>query len=397
MSICPDNQVPAETRSVTLAQQAQALTDLANMQSPKDRERLLSALIDLFDNPNALDQVDRPSVQALLEDILLKLVGQAERAIRMRLSERMAEKVWAPPALMVVLAMDEIDIAAPVIANSPVLNDAALIRVLIEATIEHQIEVARRPNLGHAVVDTLLSQAQPAVLTALATNAGTTLSHRHLEDLVEASRRVAALRSPLSRHPQLSAALAERLYAWVGQALKESLLTRFELDPDELDASLAQAILDAHSQADGAALTPSLRGLDNDQDRLDMEDRLVTKLLDADQLKPSFLFRSLSEGKLSLFCRALGRLCGQSYSRMRLAIDCDTPDRLALACYAIGMDRSAFPTVLNTVRKLSGGFPGGGDVRSVNALFGGQGQSEAAIMLDDALTEAQNTQGCLTS
>ena len=134
---------------MTLAQQAQALTDLANMQSPKDRERLLSALIDLFDNPDALDQVDRPSVQTLLEDILLKLVGQAERAIRMRLSERMAEKVWAPPALMVVLAMDEIDIAGPVIANSPVLNDAALIRVLIEATIEHQ-----NTHFGHFSIST---------------------------------------------------------------------------------------------------------------------------------------------------------------------------------------------------------------------------------------------------
>ena len=382
---------------MTLAQQAQALTDLANMQSPKDRERLLSALIDLFDNPGALDQIDRPSVQALLEDILLKLVAQAERAIRMRLSERMAEKVWAPPALMVILAMDEIDIARPVIANSPVLNDAALIRVLIEATIEHQIEVARRPNLGHAVVDTLLSQAQPAVLTALATNDAIRLSQRHLEDLVEASRRIAALRSPLGRHPQLSSALAERLYAWVGQTLKEALLTRFDLDPDELDASLAQAISEAHGLADGAGLMPSLRGLDPDRDRLEMEDRLVSKLLDADQLKPSFLFRTLSEGKLSLFCRALGRLCGQNYARMRLAIDCDTPERLALACYAIGMDRSAFPTVLNTVRKLSGGFPGGGGANSVQAVFGGQGQAEAAIMLDDALTQAQNTQGCLTS
>ena len=32
--------------------------------------------------------------------------------------------------------------------GSPVLGDEDLIRLLVEATIEHQIEVARRPNLG---------------------------------------------------------------------------------------------------------------------------------------------------------------------------------------------------------------------------------------------------------
>jgi hypothetical protein len=48
--------------------------------------------------------------------------------------------------------------------------------------------------------------------------------------------------------------------------------------------------------------------------------------------------------------------------------------------------------VLNTVRKLSGGFPGGPDGKSISAVFSDQGQDEAAIMLDHALTTAQNSQ-----
>ena len=377
---------------MTLAQQAQALTDLANLPTPKDRERLLTAMIDLFDNPQAIDQLDRASVQTLLEDIFLKLIGQAEREIRARLSDRLSTKVWTPPAMIIALAMDDIEIAGPVIANSPVLNDTALVRVLVEATIEHQIAVARRPNLGYAVVDTMLSQAQPAVLTALAANEATVLNRRHLEDLVEASRRIAALRIPLSRHPQLSADLAGQLYAWVGQALKDSLLSRFELDPKALDTALDQVVHEAHGQSRNRDYSATIQGLDDDADRLDMEMRLVNKLLAADQLRPSFLFRTLSEGKLSLFCRSLGGLCGQSYARIRLVVDSNTPERLALACHAIGMDRGAFPTVLNTVRKLSGGFPGGPDGKSISAVFSDQGQDEAAIMLDHALTTAQNSQ-----
>ena len=37
------------------------------------------------------------------------------------------------------------------------------------------------------------------------------------------------------------------------------------------------------------------------------------------------------------------------------------------------------------------------DIADIQLALGGQGQAEAAIMLDDTLTEAQNTQGCLTS
>ena len=47
-------------------------------------------------------------------------------------------------ALITMLALDEIEIAAPVIAASPLLQDADLIRILLETTLEHQIAVARR-------------------------------------------------------------------------------------------------------------------------------------------------------------------------------------------------------------------------------------------------------------
>ena len=55
------------------------------------------------------------------------------------------------------------------------------------------------------------------------------------------------------------------------------------------------------------------------------------------------------------------------------------------------MDKSAFPAVLKSVRKLSGGFPGGTDDESTYLMFGGQALSEASLMLDDALTDAQKS------
>jgi uncharacterized protein (DUF2336 family) len=50
-------------------------------------------------------------------------------------------------------------------------KDHDLIRLLVEATLEHQIEIARRPQPGRRVVEAIMRQPrEPAVLTALASN-----------------------------------------------------------------------------------------------------------------------------------------------------------------------------------------------------------------------------------
>jgi hypothetical protein len=43
-----------------------------------------------------------------------------------------------------------------------------------------------------------------------------------------------------------------------------------------------------------------------------------------------------------------------------------------LACSAVGIDRSVFPTILEHVRQLNGGRPGGGDegARRAGSAFG---------------------------
>ena len=80
-----------------------------------------------------------------VEAVFLALVREAERDIRARLAERLARADWAPVALIETLARDDIEVARPVIAASPLLKDEALVRLLTEATLAHHIEVAQRP------------------------------------------------------------------------------------------------------------------------------------------------------------------------------------------------------------------------------------------------------------
>ncbi len=342
---------------MSVAISSESLLELAKSRAPADRERLLLGIVELCDAGDGASAMGSPQIQALLNSIFLGLVAGAEREIRQRLSEKLSTVDWAPTALINVLALDEIEIARPVIAMSPLLKDADLVRLLVEATIEHQIEVARRPNIGPSVVAAILRGAEPAVMTALAGNHSAELAPADMKRLVDAAREIAALRAPLSGHPGLTGELAMQLYIWVGQALRQSLSERFRLDPKLIEAALAQSVQEAHL---GAPIGQTPIVLARDGEREAMEQRLIEKLHSAGQLRPGYLVRALQEGRLSLFIVSLATLGRFETDHVQRVIDSDRPELLGLACAAVGIDRSVFPSILELVRGLNGGLPGGG-------------------------------------
>ncbi|MCS6625626.1 DUF2336 domain-containing protein [Roseibacterium beibuensis] len=322
------------------------LLALARNPSPDARERLLLGVISLCDA--------RPpsgELSPVLSEIFLTLARQAEREVRKVLSQRLAQADWAPPALINVLALDEFEIARPVLAASPLLQDDDLLRVLVEASLEHQIEVARRPNLGGRVADAIIDRGEPATLTALAFNRTAEISIDGLRRLVEQSRRVAALRGPLTRHPRMTEQLAEQMYQWVGAALRQSICARFQVDEAKLAPMIDQSVYDARSGT--MVAIPA-----NDPDRDEMERRLVAKLQGAGQLRAGYLVRAVRERRLGLFVHALATLGGFSVAQVREALASRSPEALFYACAAAGVDRAVYPALLTEIRLLNDGLPG---------------------------------------
>lgn len=349
---------------------AELLLGLARSRSAADREQLMQALARFCDTPEA---GATEHARTLIRDIFMVLTAHAEREIRVRLAEALAAARWAPSALVNALALDDIEIARPIIAKSPVLSDDDLIRLLVIATIDHQIEVARRPDIALSVVQAILDRGEPAVLTALASNASAQVDPNGLARLVAASRNVASLRTPLARHPRLTAELAYALYNWVGEALREELGERFTIDPERLQHAISDAVGQAYS---GAHKPPPPGG---EVERQEMETRLIAKLQAAGQLRPGFLLKALRDGKLYLFELALASLANLKTTEVRLACDSDRPELAALACAGVGIDRGAFPTILSLLRALNNGKPdtAGDSLREINAAFTHKTSKEA--------------------
>jgi uncharacterized protein (DUF2336 family) len=336
------------------ASSAARLLDLARSKTTEDRRRLLLGI-------TALCDATPPGAEAspLLGDIFMILARQAERDIRKALSEALAPAEWAPPALVAMLALDEIEIARPVIARSPLLKDQDLLRVLVEATIEHQIEVARRPHLSSQVADAIIDRGEPASLTALAGNRTAEVSERALERLIDHSRRIAALRAPLTRHPRLNDQLATQLYQYVGQALREAIGERFRVDESKLASAIDAATVRAQPQK---AEPKGIEEVASVVERDEMERRLVAKLQAGGQLRAGFLIRAIREKRLSLFEHGVAALSGFTLAQVRAAILRPSADALYLLCASVGIDRAVFPALLDEIRALSDGWPGGGEV-----------------------------------
>jgi uncharacterized protein (DUF2336 family) len=327
------------------------LLTLAKSRKTDDRQRLLLGIAALCDATPA-----GAEVSPVLTEIFLTLARQAEHDIRKSLAETLAGAEWAPVALVNMLALDEIEIARPIIANSPLLQDQDLLRILVEATVEHHIEVARRPALSEAVADAIIDAGEPATMTALAFNRTARISETGLGRLVDHSRRVAALRAPLTRHPRLNDTLARELYGLVGQALRQAIGERFRVEDVTLSAAIDVAVAQAlpGRPPEPAVQHPTL------SEREEMERRLVAKLQGAGQLRAGFLIRAVREKRLSLFEHSLAALAGFGVGQVRAAVRHATPDALFLACSAVGIDRAVFPAVLDEIRKLTNGLPGQG-------------------------------------
>ncbi|MET4683116.1 DUF2336 domain-containing protein [Brevundimonas faecalis] len=327
-----------------LPQGLDQLLNLARARTPQDRGRLILGVADLY----------RTAAQAVggapsaLADVFIALTRDAEHEIRRVLAVRLSEADWAPADLVKMLAADEIEIARPVIASSPLLQDQDLLQLLADCSLDHQIQVALRPGLGAAVARRIVERRDPTVMTALATNRSARIADDDFAALVEHSRHAAALRAPLARHPALDEALALRLYHWVGDALRQAIGERFDINPVRLtEAAVAAARqvagLDGSAPADPAA------------DEADA--RLTAKLHSAGQLRPAYLIRALREEKLGVFIHGMATLGGFDVIHVRRALSGATARPLFLACLAVGLDRAAFPALLTEIRKLNKGFP----------------------------------------
>lgn len=307
-----------------------ALAELASKRDPEHRAVLYENVISLFEQKHA--QLSE-SQRSLMCDILRRLAHDVEMSVRVELAERLAADDGAPEDVILMLANDEIEVAKPVLLFSRLLNDGDLIDVIYHKTVQHQLAVAARENLGSTVSTALVQVGNDNVVATLLGNASATIPDNVFSGLVDRSETNRHLQAPLVNRKDLPPALAQKMYAWVSDALKETIIANVPGAAEKIEAALAGAIdeLSASAKETSGDTTPNTR--------------LVDKLAKAGQLTPAFLVKSLNQGQVELFELGFARMLNLMPARFRKIVYNRGPDALAIACRAVGIDRSAFLSV----------------------------------------------------
>src|SRR5690242_17331162 len=184
----------------------------------------------------------KPEVRTLIDQILVGLIGQVERQVRQKVSERISKLTAPPLALTKLLAGDEITVAASILEHSPALTERDLLTIISEATADHRQVIAKRPALSASISAALAARHETKVIETLLANAGAIIPADVFEDLVALSKSVESIRKPLLLRGDLSKDLAHQMFWWVTAAMRHIILERFAVDQKELDTLLASIL-----------------------------------------------------------------------------------------------------------------------------------------------------------
>src|ERR1700760_1362715 len=219
-----------------------------NPQSGATREEIYLAVASLYRIQGAgLNARERE----LMREILKRLTRDVEMAIRIALAQRLADDTTAPHDLILLLVDDTIEVARPLIINSPLLTESDVLKLIAETGIGHQEAVAGRANIGVPVTDALVKSGHETVLVALVRNVTAKISNTSYETLVQKSRALTGLQEPLIKRPDLPPQLATNMGEWVSDALKNYIKTNYAISPKSVETALQDVAVVMQSEPPG--------------------------------------------------------------------------------------------------------------------------------------------------
>lgn len=322
----PDATAGKEGRD-KLEESIRAVGLMTKPQTAESKSAIFEKIVALrFDGEDDLHEKE----QVIVETILLDLVAQVEKSLRMSLAERLSVLSEAPADLLGFLVHDSIEVATPILKTYQDLPDDLIVDVIETKEHEHQSIIASRSDLSAAVCQSLVAHGNEDVLLILANNNKVMLGDESLWSLVRKSETMTSLSKPLLTRDDLPADCAHFMFWWVSSVLRRHILTNFTIDQDVLEAAIGQAEMTTLDQPEVRQMMDRLRSVSKGSEGVAVND-LIARLR-ADDL-PGFI-RSISD-QLGIATQTTKRAIGDQ-----------TGEPMAVICRALDADRGQFTTMI---------------------------------------------------
>lgn len=233
------------------------------------------------------DVVLTPRERELAEEILGYLVHDVALHVRVALSNCLHDLPDAPHKVILDLARDIDEVALPILERSTVLTDEDLVEIVLSGGPAKQCAIARRPEVGAQVSETIAWAGDRKAVLSLVANEGAMIGTDAFQQIVDLYASDEDVLDPMASRKDLPASLVERLVTMVSDRLRVYLIDRHQVDP--ATAALLDELARERAIVDLAARTGPV----------DLP-RLARQLFERRRLGPSLLLRALSAGEIRL-------------------------------------------------------------------------------------------------
>jgi uncharacterized protein (DUF2336 family) len=244
-----------------------------------------------------------PDDAAAAEGVMLMLLDDASPLVRRALADALAASPSAPPAIVLALAADQPQIAAPVLALSPLFVDADLVDAVATGNGAVQVAIASRAGLPRPVAAAIAEVGTAEACLVLAENSAAEIAPISIDRIVERFGHLAAIREAMLAREDIAAATRLTLVAKVSETLVGFVAARQWLDADYAQRVGREACEKATVTL--AAATPSTQMR-----------ALVHHLRVGGQLTGGLILRALLSGNVVLFEEALAELTDMPVERV---------------------------------------------------------------------------------
>ena len=240
---------------------------------------------------------------AAAEGAMLMLLDDPSPLVRRALADALAASPSAPPAIVLALAADQPQIAAPVLALSPLFIDADLVDAVATGVGAVQTAIASRAALPRSVAAAIAEVGTAESCLVLLENGDADIAPFSIDRIAERYGHLAAIREPLLAREDIAPATRLTLVAKLSETLAGFVAERRWLDADHARRVVREACEKATLVL--AADTPVMQMRP-----------LIHHLRVSGQLTAGLILRALLSGNVVLFEEALAELTDMPVERV---------------------------------------------------------------------------------
>ena len=240
---------------------------------------------------------------AAAEGAMIMLLDDPSPLVRGALSQVFASAQKAPPVVVHALASDQPDVALPLLARSPLLNDEDFVDLFATGHPVSQVAIAGRAMLSRPLAAAIAEVGPAETCLALLENDDADIAPFSINRIVERFGHLSAIRENLVGRADLPMAVRQALLAKLSQTLAGFVSSKHWLGPEHAEYAAREACEKATLGL--AAETP-----------YEEIGELMQHLRESGQLTAGLILRALLSGNVVLFEEALAELSGMPLDRV---------------------------------------------------------------------------------